>query len=224
MRERHNISGQTFHYLTAITPVWDYVSNKGRSSQWYCHCKCGNRKIVQLGKLRSGRTLSCGCLTHELRSLNKRTHGATIGGIISPTYRVWEGICRRTKPNSADSAKYYYDKGIRMCREWADYRNFLADMGERPSLKHTIDRIDNNKGYEPANCKWSTWLEQNTNRSITLRRVWKGKLRSLGEIYRLEHPPISRNLLTVRISKGWTIERALETPFCHSAVRTPRSI
>jgi len=100
-----------------------------------------------------------------------RTHGHTKGtehGRHSPTYNTWRSMKQRCSPRG-----HYYDKGIRVCAEWAlDFPRFLADMGERPD-GHTLDRIDNELGYEPGNCRWATPEVQHANKRSPAGRTCK---------------------------------------------------
>ena len=81
----------------------------------------------------------------------------------SAEYRVWEGMWQRcTNPNS-DNFSRYGGRGISVCERWRDYRNFLNDMGRRPTIDHQLERNDNSKNYDPRNCRWATRKEQQSN-------------------------------------------------------------
>jgi len=99
-------------------------------------------------------------------------------GQQSPTYKSWDNMITRCLRPSHGSYATYGGAGITVCERWRDFVNFLADMGERPSLFHSIDRIDGSKGYEPGNCRWATQLEQARN-----SRKVKPVVRSDGKRY-----------------------------------------
>jgi hypothetical protein len=125
--------------------------NATGSAFWRCRCDCGNEIEVSGVNIRNGQTQSCGCV--------HITHGMT----LSPEYRIWRGMHQRcTNPNST---KYenYGGRGITVCDRWRSFENFYADMGPRPEGL-TIERINNEQGYGPGNCKWATYSEQNLNR------------------------------------------------------------
>lgn len=88
----------------------------------------------------------------------------------SPTYQTWMSMRRRCSDPTNKSWKYYGARGVRVCDRWAEFANFLADMGERPDGK-TLDRIDPDGDYEPSNCRWATPLEQRHNQRRTRRSV-----------------------------------------------------
>lgn len=121
----------------------------------FCRCDCGNTKYIRLRHLRSGAVLSCGCHRENLR----KTHG----GSYTNEYKIWQGMLIRCRNPRFVQYQDYGGRGIRVCERWLSFENFLADLGKRPSKQHSIERIDNDGNYEPANCKWATKLEQSAN-------------------------------------------------------------
>ena len=95
-------------------------------------------------------------------------HGHFSGGKKSPTYKSWATMIERCSNKNSDGYASYGGAGIAVCERWRSFKNFLADMGERPAGK-TIDRIDNAKGYEPSNCRWATAAEQQQNTRQSMR-------------------------------------------------------
>ena len=138
--------------------------DKGKHALWLCECDCGNETKTRGGDLRQGTTTSCGCKNKEdLIKINTK-HGFAKRGARKKTYLVWKNMKSRCSGNIRDDNKYYFDRGIRVCEEWEkSFVQFFNDMGECP-YKMSIDRIDNNRNYEPGNCKWSTHSEQMLNR------------------------------------------------------------
>jgi hypothetical protein len=113
------------------------------------------------GQFKFGRTKSCGCWNLEAIALRNtkihRTHGLS----RTRAYQCWTNMLYRCRPDH-DQRKYYYDRGICVCERWLLFLNFLEDMGEPPAGM-TLDRIDNDKGYEKSNCRWATQLQQRHN-------------------------------------------------------------
>jgi hypothetical protein len=131
-------------------------------------CDCGTQKVIQEHIVRLGFTKSCGCLVKETKP--NLIHGMK----ETPTYRSWKAAKYRcTNPKSKDWDNYG-KAGITFCKQWDNFENFYADMGDRPP-NTTLDRIDNTKGYEPGNCRWATSHQQQRNRRTSY--VWniKGK-------------------------------------------------
>lgn len=138
---------------------------------WLCACDCGASKIVTGNHLRDGRVQSCGCLNRDVRNAPK-THGKR----HTRTWVIWSNMVQRcTNPNST-SYQDYGARGITVCERWREFVNFYADMGDVP-VGLTLDRIENDKGYEPGNCRWATRTEQalnkRTNRLLEVAGVTK---------------------------------------------------
>lgn len=147
----------------------------------------------------------------EAISLAKTKHGHALASGRTPTYQVWCSMRRRcSEMATGDDYRDYFLRGIRVCDQWQDYQQFLADMGERPAGM-SIDRYPNNNGnYEPGNCRWATNLEQARNKRNTVRLEINGiskTTREWGEQYGL-----SRETIKNRIERGWSVERAVTEP------------
>lgn len=124
-------------------------------------------------------------------------------------YRAWKAMRWRCNPKSPTKNRYY-DRGIGVCERWDSFANFFEDMGERPSKDYSVDRIDNNEGYEPSNVKWSTRIEQTNNTGRTNKITYDGQDITLMHIVRTIgiHPETVRN----RMKKGWSYERIIAKP------------
>ena len=135
------------------------VTHHGQQAKWRCLCDCGKETVSFSGNLRTGHSTSCGCRSKEhLRKINLR-HGHGSGN-KTPEYRSW--LAMKSRCNRKEDIAYhrYGGRGIQVCSQWSKFENFLADLGPRPEGK-VLGRIDGNGNYEPTNCQWQTWEQQN---------------------------------------------------------------
>lgn len=199
---RNDLSGQRFSRLTVRGNPRSYTASCGvvKHVYWECDCDCGGKAFVRTTNLNTKQVKSCGCLQDEART----KHGLSKAHV--PTYNSWNSMRgRSTNPNVARYADYGA-KGIGCCDRWADFGNFYADMGERPEGT-TLDRIDNSVGYEPDNCRWSTYKEQVLNRDVTVFIEYDGRKQTLSDW--ASEVGISPITLRGRIKRGWTVEDAI---------------
>lgn len=187
---------------------WSVLDRSGE--KWLCQCVCGTFKRVYKYDLIKGKSTGCRCKNRDLiTSLNKKraTHGST----STPEFRAWTAMKSRCSDSNAPSWANYGGRGISVCDRWkASFEDFFADMGSRPSPKHSIDRIDVNGNYCPENCRWATPKEQACNKRTNVNLTWQGETRTLYDWSKITG--IGRHVIRSRLKKGWSLDLALTEP------------
>ena len=202
--KREDVIGNTYGYLKVLEDAEDIVSTKGIVARMVlCECKCGNNKVVRLGNIKHGKTVSCGCFKKENPSGTK--HGMSTTRI----YKIWKIMKKRCSNKNTLCYKNYGERGIKVCDDWINsFENFNNDMNEGYSDKLTIDRIDNNKGYSKENCRWATMKEQNNNRSNNRLLTFNGKTQTMSQW--ADETGINKGTISSRINRdGLSVGDAL---------------
>jgi len=190
----NDITGNKYNMLTVL----GYVG----SSKWNCKCECGNTKILRTAKITTGQTMSCGCLAKN----NATKHGAV--GTLE--YQSWTGMKARCTNANNPSYLNYGGRGITICNRWLNsFENFLDDMGNCP-LGHSIDRINNSKGYYKENCEWKTSQQQALNRRNNDLQTYKNETKPLKKW--CDELNINYKKIYARIhTLNWSTEKAFRT-------------
>lgn len=205
-----NREGQRNGRLTVLQRAANKVEPSGAiRAQWLCRCDCGNEVVVTGHALGKGHTKSCGCLNRE----NAPKHGMARARI----YRVWVHMRQRCENPHYTHYDRYGGRGIAVCERWQSFENFYADMGGCP-LGMTLDREDNDRDYEPGNCRWATRVEQSNNRANNVHMTYKGQTKTLAEWGLVTG--LGKSVIIGRLASGWSIERVLTEPLVPRHERT----
>lgn len=203
---------------------WAVIEHAGKTvhgeNTWLCKCDCGTIKTVSGIDLRKGTSKSCGCLARELSAQRKRTHGMT----QTRLFEIWHGMKARCLRETAPNYGNYGARGILVCKEWAnDFVCFYEwSMANGYADGLTLDRIDNEKGYFPENCRWADAKTQCNNKRNNHRLTANGETKTVTEWAEKigTHP----ETITARLKRGWTVEQAINTPIKKYRRRTNESI
>ena len=185
---------------------WTVIGRSGSErgmAMWDCICECGAHGRIYGIHLRRGNSNSCGCRKHDrVKHGQSRYHPAEC--------KAWSGMLRRCENAHDKSYADYGGRGIAVCDRWHDVRLFIADMGPRPSPRHSIDRINNDGDYEPGNCRWATDKEQMNNRRCSRLITFGERTQSVAKW--ADELGVGWHVLACRLNRGWSVERTLSTP------------
>lgn len=210
-----NLTGQKFGRLTALGPTRKERDVSGRSLLvWRCRCSCGTVIETRSCNLLSGDTSSCGCYQKEDIAQRSTTHGQAKRYGITPERIAWKNMRSRCENPKATNYAWYGGRGIKVCQRWQSFQSFYSDMGQRPSLNHSIERNNPNGDYEPSNCRWATRAEQSANKRNTRLLTARGETHHMQEWCRIKG--IKQRTLWDRLNSGWSVEKALFTPVGYS--------
>ena len=200
--------GQVFGRLTALSVGETHVFPSGQKAlTTNCICECGEAVMVFNVLLRNGKTRSCGCLFRDMLLARITTHNKT----HTPEHKAWSGMKLRCYNVDRDDFKHYGKRGIKVCERWLkSFENFIADMGHRPSVKHSIDRINNDGDYEPSNCRWATKSIQANNTRANRKVTIDGKTLTISEWSKISKIPHAT--VRARLARGWNDRDAVWQP------------
>lgn len=201
-----DLTGKRFERLVVL-----HRASPSKSTTWMCQCDCGVLKSICGEELRRGSTLSCGCFARDNTAKRSTIHGECRNGKSSSEYKAWGSAKERVLNPKHPAYKNYGERGIMICDRWLNsFENFFRDMGRKPTVKHTLERVDVNGNYEPSNCVWATQKEQALNRRNNRRITFRDRTMTVKEW--AEELRLNPNLVHMRLHYGWSPEKALTTP------------
>lgn len=210
MENNDMMIGKRFTRLVVISRVDDYVSpSGGKHIKYLCRCDCGTEKAVLKEHLTSGRQKSCGCLRHEN---GKPTHRQS----NTRLYRIWGNMVNRCTNKNNPAYQRYGRRGIFVCKDWLHFEPFekwARKNGYNNTL--TLDRIDNDRGYEPENCRWATAIVQGNNKRSNHLITYQGETKTIAEWAVKSGIPYKTLHRRIK-SLQWDISRALSQPVRYS--------
>lgn len=206
-----NLLGKRFSRLKVVSRAESGMNTYGRPiTRWLCQCDCGNTSVVPTSRLTGGKTSSCGCFHYERLAASNMTHGLR----KTRAYSAWSKMKDRCFNERSKKFYLWGGRGITVCDEWkSDFAAFFSHMGECPPGM-SIDRIDNQRGYEPGNVRWATPLQQSNNLRTTKKLSIGSDTRTITEW--AKEFGCSRDALKLRLRRGQTIEQ-IANAFGHCA-------
>lgn len=198
------VEGTIFFRLTVI----EFLGTIRRKRRYLCRCIDGNERVVSDQDLRAGHVMSCGCYRKERQAIGMRHTHRQSGAKRTPIYRAWEAMWTRTT-----SIELYQRREITVDSVWNDFEPFKAyideKLGPRPR-NYSLDRIDNDRGYEPGNVRWASSKRQARNRSDNTNITVNGVTRCIAEWAEVNN--LTSIVICARRARGWSDEKAVTTP------------
>ncbi len=171
-----------------------------------CKCDCGTERLVSIRRLKKGYTKSCGCAGVAKAAIKNRTHGQHQHRI----HGIWRSMKERCSNKNHDAYARYGGRGIKVCRRWLKFENFLLDNGPLFKEGLTLDRIDNDGNYTKSNCQWVSRGDQANNRHNNVILEHDGERMTCSQWAR--KLGMQEITLRKRIRAGWSHSRAITTP------------
>lgn len=192
-----DLTGKKIGRLTVLIRV---ENAKPVGCRFFCICDCGVEKIIRGQSLRRGDTRSCGCL--QLEWAKSCIHGLS----DTRVYTAWEHMIARCLNKRHKNYRNYGGRGITVCKRWRAFENFYKDMGEKPENK-VLDRINNNSGYRPSNCRWATFKQSASNTRRNIHIKIHGKTKTISEWSRVSG--INHETIRSRLIRGYPPSKVL---------------
>jgi len=171
---------------------------------WHCQCICGTLRDVRTSDLRSGKSTSCGCQSHDTWRSRYPVYKDF------PEHHVWKGMRQRCLNPHSSGYALYGGRGISIDPRWNSFKIFYEDMGPRPTPKHTLERKNNDLGYSKENCIWATYSVQSRNTRQNHWITFNGLTLCITD-WDL-HLGYKRGTVSLRLSRNWSMERIVTTP------------
>lgn len=201
--ERTGLVGKVFGQLTVIGSE---PSNSKGKRMWKCSCSCGNESIISTCSLRTSHTTSCGCKKKMTLGDATRKHGLS----RTPEHNAWLSMRRRCYDPKDKRYHTHGARGIRVCDRWLGVngaKNFLNDMGRKPSSDYSLDRKDNDGNYDPKNCRWATAEQQGNNQRRNVFIEFDDERLTISQWER--KLGFESDTLRNRINSNWDLARAM---------------
>jgi len=201
--------GDKFGELTFIEEDFHKEENIGHRTyrKAVIECFCGKRFITRISGVKNGKCKSCGCVRKN-KSLKRFTTHNMSG---TSEYSSWESMKGRCLNPNRREYKNYGGRGIKICDEWLSFDGFFKDIGKKPSKLHSLERIENDRGYYKENCKWATKHEQERNKRTNIYLTYNGEKLILNDLSK--KVGLHQQTIIARVRKGLSVENAVNKPY-----------